>query len=193
MELPVRFHLVRSSLSELNATLTAAEVPGLVAEVQSYWDQACIRIQIESVIQNDVSPEQEQAYTQAWQGDVQGPQMKQLMTDVMPKGNRLSPGWNVMIFRQFNKFASGVYLSEIGSVLWAEALPPPAGSGPNPPVILAHEVGHALGLLHYEGAGLKENLMCEDVMQNQTTAAGLTPEQIGIARAQALTGKTFVP
>ena len=191
--LPLRVHLVSSSLESLNATMSENDIETLLKEAQTFWDQACIRMEIESIVSNPITPEQEKEYESAWSGTVPKDSLKEIMTKVMPKEPLLSPGWNVMVFKQFKKFASGVYISDIPSVLWAEALPPAAGSAPNPPIILAHEIGHALGLLHYEGPDLSNNLMCEDVMQNQATAHELTPEQIQKARTQALTGQTYLP
>ena len=76
-------------------------------------------------------------------------------------------------------------------ILWAERLPEAAGHQPNPSIILAHEVGHALGLLHYEGDDAASNLMTADVLQNRTSATLLHDAQIELARTQALSGESY--
>lgn len=195
VSIPVRFHLLRSDIEGLNATLSETDLLQLVDEAQSILNQACIHIGVESIVEDPISTAQEDAYRAAWSNpaDVAPEALKPIMIAAMPKDNLLSPGWNVMVFKHFNKYASGVYLSEIPSVLFAEQIPPMGGGTPNPPVILAHELGHALGLLHYEGPGLESNLMCESVYQNRDTANQLTPPQIETAHAQASTGQTYLP
>ena len=189
--IPVRFHLLRSRIEGLNATLSEEALRAQIAEAQGYLDQACVRIAVERVVERPVSPAQEDAYEAAWAEDVPPQRMQQVMLDAMPQERLLEPGWNVMVFSQFNKYTSGVYLTAIRSVLWAERIPPGGGSAPNPAIVLAHEIGHSLGLLHYEGPDLAENLMCAEVYQNRAVASRLTEEQIETARAQARSGAPF--
>lgn len=191
IDLPIRTHLISSAIDNLNATFTETQALNLLKEAQGFWDQACIRLLPESVRTSVVSPDQEAAYFTATDSTPAPEEMNPLMTAVMPQEDLLQPGWNVMIFREFEHYTSGVYLSQIRSVLWAERLPEAAGHHPNPTVILAHEIGHALGLLHYEGEDKASNLMAADVLQNRSTATLLDEAQIQTARAQALSGDTY--
>lgn len=195
VSIPVRFHLLRSQIEGLNATLSETELLQIIDEAQTYLDQACIHIDVESIIEAPLSTAQEDAYAAAWinPAAVAPEMLKPIMIAAMPTNHLLSPGWNVMVLKHFNKYASGVYLSEIPSVLWAEQIPPAGGGAPNPSVILAHELGHALGLLHYEGADVASNLMCESVYQNRNTADELTASQVETAYAQASSGQTYLP
>ena len=191
LEVPIRFHLLRSEILNLNATFSENQISTLLADAQQLWNQACIRLVIEAVVENRLTPMQEMDYIQR-KDELEASGFRQLMLDVMPRSNLLRPGWNVMVFRAFERFSSGVYFSEIPSVLFAERLPEAAGSGLNPPIILAHEIGHALSLRHYEGADVDQNLMNVDIMQNQMTGTYLTPSQIEQARASAQSGDTFL-
>ena len=191
VEVPIRFHLLRSEILNLTATFSESQVATLVADAQQLWDQACIRLVIESVIENPLTAMQEMDYNRR-KDEVEAAGFSQLMKNVMPRSNLLRPGWNVMVFRAFERFSSGVYFSDIPSVLVAERLPDAAGSRLNPPIILAHEIGHALSLRHYDGVDVDQNLMNVDIMQNQMTGIQLTPSQIEQARASAQSGDTFL-
>lgn len=191
VEVPIRFHLLRSEILNLNATFSESDISTLVADAQQLWDQACIRLVVETVIENPLTAMQEMDYNQR-KDEVEASGFRQLMLNAMPRNNLLRPGWNVMVFRAFERFSSGVYFSEIPSVLFAERLPAAAGSTPNPAIILAHEIGHALSLRHYEGEDVAQNLMNVDIMQNQMTGIYLTPNQIEQARASAQSGDTFL-
>ena len=191
LEVPIRFHLLRSEVSNLNATFSEGQISSLVADAQQLWNQACIRLVIETVIENPLTVMQELDYNRR-KDEVDAAEFRQLMLNAMPRSNLLRPGWNVMIFRAFERFSSGVYFSEIPSVLFAERLPAAAGNAPNPPIILAHEIGHALSLRHYDGVDAEQNLMNVDIMQNQMVGIYLTPEQIEQARVSAQSGDTFL-
>ncbi len=194
LELPVRVHLLASNLPSFNATISEEGFQAVLDAANTWWQQACIRFVVESFIVDPLTEEQEQAFQAALDAGPEPSDMLALMGNAMPKGNMLSPGWNVMVFRVFEGApASGVYIAKIQSVLWAEELPPGAPRVDNPPVILAHEFGHSLGLKHYEGPEPENNLMNGDVMKTKETASELTDEQIETARTQALSGSPYLP
>lgn len=191
---PLRIHLLQSAVDDLDARMDAEEFRGTLDEAARFWVQACIRFTVESIREAPLSPAQEQAYRTDVMGGVESAEMYALVRDAMPTGDLMDPGWNVMVFRRFPRFSSGVYMWDIRSVLWSEELPAPAGGGNNFPIILAHELGHSLlGLEHYEGPNVAENLMSQQIMQQRATAHGLTPEQVARARQQAASGDTFLP
>jgi len=190
---PLRVHLLSSAIDTLNATMSEARFQETLSEAQVYLDQACIKVEIERFVRDELGAEREARFREVAQSNPSEMAFRQMMVDVMPTDTLLEPGWNVMVFKAFERYTSGVYLTDLPSVLWAEQLPAMGGGAPNPPLILAHELGHSLGLLHYEGPNLARNLVCQAVMQNQETATELTEEQVSVARAQAETGRTFLP
>jgi hypothetical protein len=188
----VRVHLLQSALASFDATIDEAGFRAVLAEASRRWDQACIRFEIERVVQDPLTTAQEQQFAQRRASGFTD--SRALMRDAMPVGQLLDPGWNVMVFPYFDgPPASGIYMGEIQSVLWAQRLPPVAPPGDNPPIILAHEFGHSFGLLHYAAGDAALNLMNADVLQTRDTALGLNAAQIDAARAQVTTGDSAPP
>ena len=189
LTVPIRFHLLSSEVDILNASFTEEDVRRTLEEAAQFWEQACIRFEVESVISNSVSSEQEQQYRERIAANPMSGGFREIVRDVMPTENHLSPGWNVMIFKRFPAPASGIYITEIKSVLWSEELPPNAPITDNPSIILSHELGHSFGLPHFEEEGRNNNLMNADIMQTRSTAHGLTEAQIMSARRQVEQGE----
>ena len=188
LTVPIRFHLLSSEIETLNASFTEVDVHRTVAEAAEFWEQACIRFEVESVITSPITREQEQQYREQIAANPMSREFRLIVRDVMPTENHLSPGWNVMIFKRFPAPASGIYLTEIKSVLWSEELPPNAPITDNPSIILSHEFGHSFGLPHFEGEARNNNLMNAEIMQTRSTAHRLTEAQIMSARHQVERG-----
>ena len=191
LTVPVRFHLLSSQIPTLNASYSESDVRLLLEEASTFWTQACVRFEIESIITNPLTPEQEEQFQERLNANEMTVSAQVLMRDAMPQSQLLTQGWNVMIFDRFAAPASGIYISEIKSVLWSERLPPQAPIEENPSLILAHEFGHSFGLRHYEGSDLNQNLMAAEVMQLRATAHSLNEEQIEQARQQVQSGLPF--
>ena len=62
VEVPIRLHLLRSEILNLNATFSENQISTVVADAQRLWNQACIRFVIEAVIENRLTPMQEMDY-----------------------------------------------------------------------------------------------------------------------------------
>ena len=95
---------------------------------------------IESVIENH--SQRCRKWTTTEEDEVEA-EICQLMKNVMPRSNLLRPG-GMSWFLGLERFVQG-FFSDIPSVL-VERLQDAAGSRLNPPIILAHEIGHALSL-----------------------------------------------
>ena len=62
IEMPVRFHLLSSSIESLNATLSEAQLRATLAEAQAYLDQACVKVRVERVVRDEVGAERERRF-----------------------------------------------------------------------------------------------------------------------------------
>lgn len=187
LNLPVRVHLIQSTIPSLNATWSEPDVTLALDAANEGWTQACIALSLESVVRAPLTAEQETAFLQAIADGIDGNE-RQTMQAAMPVGNRLEPGWNVMVFPTFAPVApaSGLFLFETGDILFAEQTPPGAE---NPPAVLAHEFGHSFSLPHYDGDDAASNLMTQSIALDHPTASDLNPAQVEQARAQAAAGQ----
>lgn len=190
VELPTRVHLLDSAYDALRATVTEETFAPFVARANELLAQACLRVVVESTVRDALSADQEALYADALANGTDDP--LRTMGQLMPAGQLLTPGWDVMVFKTFRPIApaSGVYVRQLGAVLFAEDGPP---GEPNVAAVLAHEFGHSLGLTHYTGADADRNLMVAEIFQLQATATSLTEAQIAQARAQAVTGEPLGP
>ncbi len=188
--LSVRVHLLQSAeFNALNATLDAGDVVLLFAGANHIWEPAGVRWRIESIIREPAR--NAAAYDKIFRGE--GGDPLDVMLSIFPRENLLADGWDVFVLRDFGRVgAGGVYISfpeaqvafvaEIGS----SGEQRPSGSGPR---VLAHELGHSLGLQHASctAAG---NLMAPGCRGQDRTR--LTAAQIRTARQQAAKGRPFV-
>ncbi len=188
--LNVRVHLLQSAeFDALNATLDAGEVAVLFAGANRIWEPAGVRWRVESIIREPAH--NAETYDKLFRGEIVD--TLKVMLSIFPRENLLSDGWDVFVLRDFGRVgAGGVYISfpEAQVAFFAEVgsggEQRPLGSGPR---VLAHELGHSLGLPHAP-CTTTGNLMAPGCRGQDCTR--FTAAQILTVRQQASKGRPFV-
>ena len=184
--LAVRMHLSQSDqLRELNSLLSDAEVTELMTAVNEVWAQADIVWDLESIIREDARNESffRQALTDPGLSPIA------VLTSVLTPDNLGPDIWNVFMIRDFGGMLGGVYLP-IEKVVVSTELDPLGQRDIDGGMarILAHELGHSLGLVHVPCTA-QGNLMAAGCFQGSRTY--LDPAQITRVRQQAEFGRPF--
>jgi hypothetical protein len=202
IELSVRVHLLSSDFAPLNTLLTEAEVGTVFSRVNEVWRQALevgtvfsrvnevwrqalISWEIESIIREEAL--NADAFALVLQGQLLA--SDDIIASVLPRANLSGGAWDVFLILDLGGIAGGIYFPGIPAALSAELDPSGnrelTGSAAR---ILAHELGHSLGLPHV-ACTAEGNLMAPGCPAVDRTR--LLVGQIGIARRQAETGRPF--
>ncbi|MHC4995968.1 MAG: zinc metalloprotease, partial [Planctomycetota bacterium] len=142
--LPVRVHRLQSDVApDLNCSLSDGEIREQFVAVNETWAQANIEWEIESIV--NATAQAPDDFIEA----MSAPQPRGLLAPALAKNvardNLLKPGFNVVIAEDSKKRMGGVFIPQRdGLVFYARRGP----KGVQTPAVLAHELGHALGLPH---------------------------------------------
>ena len=188
--LQVRVFLAKSEITEkLNCTMSEKALSECFTIVNENWAPANIHWSIESVREFSIQPDAARRYQTSLEANPRRANMK-ILVDSFPNDQRLKDGFNVLIIESMGNSAGGVFRPRpYGDVFYAHQSP----RGYAVPAILAHELGHALGLPHTVFEKNNNLMMGAGPGRKPTRVKPLTASQIKLARAQAKKGKPFKP
>jgi hypothetical protein len=185
--LPVRVHRFTSEQeARLNCTLSDDEIRQQFEVVNQTWVQAAIVWEIESIV--DVVARKPKNFAKAMENP-RGTLAKALASN-MPRNQLLQKGFNVVIAEDYGHSIGGVFLAkEDGLVFYARK----GTKGIQTPAVLAHELGHSLGLPHTIFEKDNNLMMGSGAGRVPKLTKPITASQIMIARLYAMTGKPINP
>lgn len=189
LTLPVHIHVVESEHEDIQAHTLPADIPSIFVIANSrYWSQANIQWVFRGVQSHAITNNSDTDYVNAVADDDEQLATSQLAR--FAEGATLQPGFNVFIVHNLGAIPFNGQYFNTGVAVISETNSKEGGED-YIAYLLAHELGHALGLGH-EGTfynlmhpGQKEN----DVPRNERVV--LTDEQIANARAWARTGEPY--
>lgn len=178
IDIPVSVYLLSfSGADKLSARYSPEGVIRLFDDVNAIWSNWGIACTVKTIEKIHLTEKDIQFPAK---GFATRREFRNLMAAWIPE-ETLERHWRVYILRQFPVKGSAVYISEKQAILYGEL----HIYGERHPVILAHELGHSLGLRHVP---FPQNLMYAGPDKNPDIPATLSPIQIRQARKQARIG-----
>jgi len=186
IELDVRVFLLESSKSEnITAKLNSVEIEELFEEVNEVWSQANIQWNITLIS----TEEAQNAELFELMMNNEFPRSMALLRSIIPRDKLTSDTWDVFLIHDFGGGIGGVYFPDLAAVLQPEVDPLGGIALEGGLVrILAHELGHSLGLPHVP-CTLTGNLMAPGCFQGNQ--ARISETQIENTRKQAASNRPF--
>jgi hypothetical protein len=183
--LPIRVHILHSSeSSRLNCGYTEAEITAWFERANTIWSAAAIHWDLESFVYEQPNNPADFDRIAELGRDADPEERRTTVHSTYPLDQKLTPGWNIFFIHRM-AFGSGVYSPENKSILIGETSP----DGEFNPSILAHELGHSLGLRHTPE---RYNLMAKRQLGIEPKdKIRLNPKQIARARSIAESGNPF--
>ena len=183
--IPIRVHILRSAeSSHLNCECTEAEIVEWFDRANTIWKSAAIRWELESFVYEEANNPAEFDRIVELGRDADPGDRRSVVHSTYPQDQKLAPGWNIFFINRM-AFGGGVYNPETKSVLIGKTRP----GGDLNPSILAHELGHSLGLRHLREqynlmAGRQQGIEPKDKIR-------LNSDQVARARTIAESGDSF--
>jgi hypothetical protein len=173
--IPLRVHLLTATdLPELDCQLTDADVARILRKANGIWNKAGIHWGLESIVRE---PAARTAKFRLMR-DLGGPVALGHYAMIVPEETRLTSALNVYYVHKFP--VNGVWMGRDFAIVQETAALRSVEGGIDEPIprVTAHELGHALGLVHRQD---RTNLLASG-----TTGTRLNAAEVARARETAL-------
>ena len=185
--LRVRIHRFRTaSEPRLNCSMSDDDIREQMKAVNETWKQASIIWSIESI--QNMTPQMPEAFALALSQNRE--KIAPALIANTQRENLLANGFNVVIAEDFEKTIGGVFIPKPDGVVYFATRGP---KGLQTPAVLAHELGHALGLPHTIFEKNNNLMMGAGSGRIPTRIKPITDSQATIARTYAMQGRPFQP